>query len=531
MRSRATARPPSALSIELDRDPAQIARFSEDAAHFAGGVASGVVRPRSTDEVSACLRRFAHVLPVGAQSSLTGGATPAGDVVLSTERLSSMTIEGDRIRAGAGVPLQQVQDSLRKVGRWFPPVPTYLGAFTGGAVATCAAGAATFKYGTVREWVEGLTVVLAGGDILSLTRGECRASAEGIFEIETAGGLRAVRMPPLRMPDVPKKSAGYFVAPEMDLVDLFIGSEGTLGVIAEVQLRTARLPGGLCRAFVPVPVEAQAIALVAELRGEAMATWASREGNGIDVSAIEHLDARAIQILREDGVDRRLEITLPQGAGMALLIDLEISDADAATDLWPVIASSLEPGAVDSPLTRFCRLLDRHGVFDAAEMTLPGDRSRAAAFADLREAVPAGVNRRVALARQRHPEISKTAADMIVPFDRFDEMMAVCRRLFAEHGLDVAVWGHISDGNVHPNVIPKDAGDVRKGREAILALGEAVIGMGGCPLAEHGVGRNPVKQQLLRQLYGDAGIDAMRRIKLSLDPQSSLASGVIFPPQ
>ena len=86
---------------------------------------------------------------------------------------------------------------------------------------------------------------------------------------------------------------------------------------------------------------------------------------------------------------------------------------------------------------------------------------------------------------------------MIVPYDRFGEMMTVCRRLFAERGLDLAVWGHISDGNVHPNVIPKHADDVRKGREAILALGAAVIAMGGCPLAEHGVGRNPIKQQLL----------------------------------
>jgi D-lactate dehydrogenase (cytochrome) len=477
------------------------------------------------------LRDFVHVLPVGAQSSLTGGATPAGDVVMSTERLNSMTIERERIRVGAGVPLQHVQDSLFKVGRWFPPVPTYLGAFAGGAVATCAAGAATFKYGTVREWVEGLTVILAGGDILSLTRGECRASAEGIFEIETAGGMRTARLPHLRMPDVPKKSAGYFIEPEMDLVDLFIGSEGTLGAIAEVTLRTARLPGGLCRAFVPVPAEAHAITLVADLRRAALATWTSGDANGIDVSAIEHLDARSIQILRDDGVDRRLDITLPQGAGMALLIDLEMSDAAAATDLWPVIASSLEASAVDSALTRFCRLLDRHGVFDDAEITLPGDRARATAFADLREAVPAGVNRRVALAKQVDPAISKTAADMIVPFDRFAEMMAVCRRLFAERGLDLAVWGHISDGNVHPNVIPKDAGDVRKGREAILALGEAVVRMGGCPLAEHGVGRNPIKQQLLRQLYGDAGIAAMRAIKLGLDPKSVLASGVIFPPQ
>ncbi len=72
-----------------------------------------------------------------------------------------------------------MQDELAKSGRWFPPVPTYLGAFAGGAVATCAAGAATFKYGTVREWVDGLTVVLAGGDVLELSRGEHRATDGG----------------------------------------------------------------------------------------------------------------------------------------------------------------------------------------------------------------------------------------------------------------------------------------------------------------------------------------------------------------
>ena len=214
-----------------------------------------------------------------------------------------------------------------------------------------------------------------------------------------------------------------------------------------------------------------------------------------------------------------------------LLIDLELSPVHAAADSWQVIACALDPSAADSPLTRFCRLLDRHPVLDDAEIALPGDRSRAAAFAELREAVPAGVNRRVALAKQQDGDISKTAADMIVPYHRFGEMMTVCRQLFAERDLDLAVWGHISDGNVHPNVIPHSAGDVRKGRDAILALGDAVIAMGGCPLAEHGVGRNPVKQQLLRRLYGDAGVEAMRAIKLSLDPHGTLASGVIFPAQ
>jgi D-lactate dehydrogenase (cytochrome) len=109
--------------------------------------------------------------------------------------------------------------------------------------------------------------------------------------------------------------------------------------------------------------------------------------------------------------------------------------------------------------------------------------------------------------------------------------MTIARTLFADRGLDLAVWGHISDGNVHPNVIPRTADDVVKGQAAILELGAAVIAMGGCPLAEHGVGRNPIKQQLLRQLYGDDGIRAMREIKLGLDPNGSLARGLIFPPQ
>ena len=480
--------------------------------------------------MSACLRDARRILPVGAQSSLTGGATPFGDIVLSTERLNAITINGDRVRVGAGVALQTLQDELAKTGEWFPPVPTYLGAFAGGAVATGAAGAATFKYGTVRDWVDGLTVVLAGGDILELSRGDCRAD-HGRFTIATASGERLVRLPDLKMPDVPKRSAGYFIAPGMDLVDLFIGSEGTLGVIVEATFRKTRLPAGLCRALVPVPSEESAIGLVSELRAAAMETWRSGDPHGIDAAAIEHIDARSIAVVREDGVDRKLDIALPSGSAVVLLIDLELPAAAVASNLWSQLESIRDGDAPDSPLVRFGRLLDRHGLLDDTEIVLPSDPARAAALAELREAVPAGVNRRIAQARQIDPEISKTAADMIVPFDRFGDMMRECRRLFAERELDLAVWGHISDGNVHPNVIPRRAEDVPRGRDAIVELGAAVMAMGGCPLAEHGVGRSPIKQQLLRQLYGTAGIDAMRAIKRSLDPHGSLANGVIFPPQ
>lgn len=526
---RIAARPPS--SIAAPPPEADAASFLEDAAHYPGGTATGVVRPRSIDEVSACLRETRRVLAVGAQSSLTGGATPFGDLVLSTTRLDTISISGDRARVGAGVPLQALRDALAKIGRWLPPVPTYLGAFAGGAVATCAAGAATFKYGTVREWVEGLTIVLAGGDVLELARGEHRAAGGG-FTIATAAGDRIVRLPDhIRMPDVPKRSAGYFIAPDMDLIDLFIGSEGTLGVIADVSFRTAPLPGALCRALVPVRSEEVAIRLAGELRAAAIETWRTGDPLGVDVAAIEHIDARSIAVIREDGVDRKLNISLPTGSAVVLLIDLELSSGRSQTTWLAELESIGDATAPDSPLARFGRTLQRFGVFDDTEIALPDNRARAAAFAELREAVPGGVNRRVALARQADPSISKTAADMIVSFDRFGAMMRECRRLFAERDLDLAVWGHISDGNVHPNVIPRRGEDVTKGREAILKLGKWVVANGGSPLAEHGVGRNPIKQELLRQLYGIGGVYAMCTIKLSLDPYGSLASGVIFPAQ
>jgi len=511
----------------IERDSHLVDRFLHDAARYPGGHAAGVVRPRSAGEVAEILRDSSaphkggpyRVLVVGAQSSLTGGATPLGDLVLSTERLTTLQLEGDRVRAGAGATMQAIQDALSATGRWLPPVPTYLGATAGGVAATCAAGAATFKYGSVRPWIDGITVVLANGEVLRLQRGERRASS-------------LVPLPSLRMPDVVKCSAGYFIAPEMDLVDLFIGAEGTLGVITEVVFRSAARPAARCHALVPVADEPAGIRLAGELRDRARQTWQSRDPLGIDISAIEHLDARSIAVIREDGIDRKLGIALPSGTGIVLLVELELSAQAASGDLWQQLETARDEDAADSPLRRFCALLDACGALDDAEVALPGETGRAAAFAELREAVPAGVNRRVALAQQQiDPRIYKTAADMIVPYEHFGEMMQVCRRLFAERGLDLAVWGHISDGNVHPNVIPASAEDVTRGQEAILALGDAVIAMGGSPLAEHGVGRNPIKQELLRRLYGPAGVDGMRALKLSLDPHEVLASGVLFPAQ
>lgn len=487
-----------------------------DAAHFPGGHADGVARPASEAEVAAIITAHSPVLIAGAQSSLTGGATPHGGIVISTAKLTGIERVGsDHVRVGAGVPLETLQASLDEWGAWFPPVPTFMGAFAGGVVATNAAGAATFRYGTTRAWVDGLTCVLTCGCALDVTRGATKADPH--FEIVCAHGTRTVAPGSYRMPDVPKVSAGYFAAPGMDLIDLLIGSEGTLAVITSVTFRVLPVKPLQAFALLTRTSETDALTLVGELRELP------------SVAAIEHLDRRCIAIVREDGEDARNGVAIPRDAAMLLIVQLELPPGTSDADGLDQIAGALDDDAIDTGLAAFTRLLDRHGALERAEIAMPGNERRKKRILAVREAAPTGVNRRVGEAKRDDERISKTAADMIVPFDRFAEMLAIYERAYLARGLDYAIWGHVSDGNVHPNVIPRSYADVEAGKEAILEFGRDAARLGGCPLAEHGVGRHPVKQALLRQLYGDAGIDDMRAIKRAFDPEWRLAPGVLFP--
>ncbi len=517
-------------ATHIDTSPDVLHAHREDAAHFAGGHADGVARPRSEQDVARLLTAATRVLPIGAQSSLTGGATPDGGLVLSTVRMTGIQEVGQhRFRAEAGVAIQTLQELLHAHGQWYAPSPTYTGAFAGGVVATNAAGAATFKYGTTRSWTDGLTVVLACGHVLDITRGDVTANAAREFEIDCPCGRRTLRHGSYQMPDVPKVSAGYFAAPGMDLIDLFIGAEGTLGVVTSVTFRVLPEPPSVAWAMVPVRTETGAVALVDALRCASQDTWRLGDRLGIDVAAIEHVDRRCLEILREDGIDRKHDITVPADAALMLLVQLELPAGTTPADGYAQVAAALGSDAPDTPLVRFLRLLDTSQALDDAQIAWPGERRRIEQFLAFRESAPAGVNRRVGEAK-RHVDdrIEKTAADMIVPYAHFGAMLAMYRDGYQRRGLDFAIWGHISDGNVHPNVIPRSYADVVAGREAILEFGREVARLGGCPLAEHGVGRSSVKQALLEQLYGVEGLDEMRAMKDVLDPERKLSPGVIF---
>ena len=494
-------------------DPDRLASYLDDAAHVPGGYAAALVEPRSERDVSEAVQRATRVLAIGAQSSLTGGATPRGETLISTARLRTIVDLADgRLRVGAGVTLAEIDAHLARRGALYPPLPTWHGATIGGAVATNAAGAATFKYGTTRAWVDELTIVLASGDVLDLRRGEARADEQGTFEVQLGSQTLKIPVPRYRMPDVPKVSAGYYARPGMDAIDLFIGAEGTLGIVTEATLRVRTMRPATALAFVTLTDRKVALELVGRLRTAAMQSWRTPGARGIDVSAIEHMDARSLAIIREDGVDRRLGVEIDTGAVMGLLVALDLPSATA----------------VDEACAPLAAMLQEFDVPDAI-VAAPDDHAAIERLLALREAVPLGVNQRIGRARRDiDPRIEKTAADIIVPFERFGEMQALFDEELQSRGLDGAVWGHISDGNVHPNILPRSVAEMESGREAVLAFGRAAMRMGGSPLAEHGVGRNETKQKLLREMYGDDGIEEMRAVKRILDPDWKLGSGVIF---
>ena len=271
------------------------------------------------------------------------------------------------MRVDAGVPLAELQRALASDALYYPPVPTYDGAFVGGTIATNAAGAATFKYGSTRRWIEALSVVLADGSLVEIRRGEVTASPEGWFGVEyTSGNIVRVLVPTYVMPDVVKLSAGYFARPGMDLIDLFIGSEGTLGIVADATLRVIPLPRR-CAVLVTCDSDTQAVAVTAALRREAASSW--RGEGALDVSAIELMNSRALAVVPDEGF-ARAGVTRPARGAVLLLVQIEIS------------------GDEEAPLRQLDAVFGTCGVTADPHVALPGDERGAARLFELAKRCP-----------------------------------------------------------------------------------------------------------------------------------------------
>jgi len=392
-------------------------------------------------------------------------------------------------------------------GWFYPPDPTEDTAHVGGTVAANASGARSFRYGATRKHVAGLRVCLATGDVLAVARGACTADGRS-FTIETSGGDVAVEVPSYSMPAT-KNAAGYFAAPGMDLVDLFVGSEGTLGVITEVEILLAQRPEGILSALAFFKSDSDALAFVRHARGD---SEDRSRPPGVDPLALEFFDSRSFDFLRERKHEQRAgsEIPeLPAGAVAGVLFEQDYLEEDllAAYEGWEAVLT-----AHDSSMD------ETWGGMEEAEL---------AKLRSIRHGVAEEVNGAIARAKAEHPEIHKVGTDAAVPPPALESVFAFYRAELDASGLPYVIFGHVGDSHLHLNVMPRDEGELSAAKEAALAVAREAVRLGGTVSAEHGIGK--LKHEFLRILYGDDGLAEMAAVKKALDPSGVLNRGVMFP--
>lgn len=460
----------------LITDPDIILGYLSDASNTLGR-AEALLVPESAAEVSAALRWAQHeALPVtitARRTGTTGAAVPEGGLLLSTERLSAVYGADD---VGGGVLLGEHQDRLEAAGLHFPPDPTSRHECSvGGAIVCNASGARSFRYGPTRRWIDWVDVVLADGTLLE--------------RVDRATPLPAGwPVPSWHEPGV-KTAAGY--APAVNLLDLLIGSEGTLGLVTRAGLRLRPAPQAVLSLLAFFPDLGSTLAFVERARAGAERARSPAKAIGpLNPRAIEYYDSNALDMVRARVPD------VPVEATDALFIEVEHAGEAPLEPWWDALVD--------------CGALADHTI--VAEDAQGSRRLQA-----VRHAVPAGTNERVVA-----NGMPKVGTDFAVPDAALAEMMALYRAVKLPH----LCFGHIGDNHLHLNLLPRDAAELAEARRLYRALAERAVALGGTVSAEHGIGK--LKRALLAHQVGPDTLAAMVALKRAADPSWILGRGTLL---
>lgn len=450
-------------------DPADIAPALSDWRGLYHGAALAVLRPGSTAQVSGCVRICAaaglSIVPQGGNTSMVGGATPEGNgrsVVLSLARMNrirDLDALDMTMTAEAGVVVKAAQDAAAEAHCLFPLSFGGEGTATiGGVLSTNAGGNTTVRYGNARELMLGLEVVLPDGQVWN--------------------GLRRLR----------KDNTGYA------LRHLFVGAEGTLGIVTAATLRLFARPRTSEVLFCAVRNEDAALATFRRFR----------EADESAIRAFEYMSGAGVDIVAAQIPG----ITLPlaERADHYVLIDLASTRADA--DLQglaeQVLGEAMESGE----------------VLDAV---LGGSESRRAALWRIREEH----------SEAQRKEGASVKNDVSVPVSKVPDLIrrasAACQALMP--GIRAVPFGHMGDGNIHMNLQQPAGMDpqafLARSHDIMEAVNAVVRDLDGSFSAEHGIGR--LKTDMMEAWRGGAELDAMRRIKAALDPDCVMNPGKVLP--
>lgn len=450
----------------------------------------------------------------GGRTGITGAAAAVGvEAVVSLEKMNRLLDFSHRngryyLRCQPGISLQELGAMLNnrtlpqinaltedynnaKIPKlWFPVNPTETNAHLGGVVSNNASGARTYGYGSTREWVQGLSVVLSDGSLLELRRGEAFADNTKFHLQRTGGGKVRIDIPEFSYP-LTKCTCGYYLHPDMDLVDLFIGSEGTLGAICEIELRLMPKPEKSCSVMLFSESEEQALDLVYEL-----------DGHGQCV-AIEYFDHSVLQLIKSQHSAK-----------------YNLKNWDCCAVYCEFVGSNAE---IEKYLRTLAGIAKEHGV----RQTWASANARELRMQkDFRHLAPEEVNSIIARRKADNPKLHKIGTDMAVPLSQLRGTVVNYRQALSASGLESVIFGHIGDGHLHVNILPKNYDELVAAKDLYARWAVDIAKIGGAVAAEHGIGR--IKKEMLKIQYPPKVVDAMRKIRTAFDSSGVLGPGVLF---
>jgi len=482
--------------IKSDKDI--IHSYLEDSSNITGGFAEAVVIPENIEELSEFIKKAASqkkpVTVSGGGTGTTGSRVPFGGYAVSLERINRiLSLSGGGMEGSveSGVRVEDLKAECEKKKLFYTSHPTEKTATVGGTIATNASGARSFKYGSIRRYVKRLKMVLAGGEIFELERGHVIIGRDN--SSFTAGGRKiTLPMPSYKLPAV-KNSAGYFAEDGMDLIDLFIGQEGTLSIIVEAGLDFVEMPEKILSAFVFFKKEEDAWHFASAARD------ASREKRtNLDALSIEYFDTACISILKTKvpaiSADAKSAIFFEQG--------IHKDDEDKVLGEWTGLIKEYNS--------------------DEDNAWVAMSESDSNKFLELRHLIPVSMNEII-----RRNGFRKIATDIAVPASGFYEIIDFYSDELKMSGIEFFIFGHIGECHLHVNILPKSPREFEKAKSIALELVKKGVSLGGTVSAEHGIGK--LKHEYLEAMYGKKGVLDMARIKNALDPEWILGRNNIFP--
>jgi glycolate oxidase len=453
-------------------DPEVCAAYAADASGLSH-VPEAVARPESEAEVADLIRLCAaHGVPLtpqGLRSSMTGAAVAEQGIVLSLERMNRPA-EIDAARRLAvvepGLVTAEFKRQVRAAGLFYPVDPTSEEECTlGGTVACNASGSRTYRYGPTRRYVRALRVVMADGSVQIVRRVGANKNATGYYGLQNP-------------------------------LDLWIGSEGTLGVVTQITLDLLPLPPGFFGAMAFFRDRSSAVSFI-------LAADAASRAGGLQPRCLEFFDRSSLELIRPEAGG----LHIPEGAAAAVFFEEEVTPEGTIEVMerwWGAIESA--DGLADDTL-------------------VAQSENEQAELRRLRHALPAGMNERGAKAVLQGGR--KVSTDFAVPLENLPLMLDdACRIVHEVFGGYYIAYGHLGNGHPHFNLLAEDPASLAKANEATRRMSQRALELGGTLAAEHGVGK--LKVGLYRELYPDWLYQGMLAVKRALDPKGIFSPGNLF---